>query len=143
MDFKNINNYLNFDKFSNSNSNNNTLENKPRLIEPGVNYFFKNILKNCNKFKQHNYNIAYNISMFILFTTVLGIILYYKYKGHRTSESAYQKNLKDKQYIMSKLVYYNRQNLDNNQKLKNNMITNLPDYSNHPEASLLHKKIYF
>ena len=29
---------------------------------------------------------------------------------------------------MSKLVYYNRQNLENNQKIRNNMITNLPDY---------------
>ena len=49
--------------------------------------------------------------------------------------------MKDKQYIMSKLVYYNRVNLDNQLKIKNNMITNLPDFSNHPEASLLHKKI--
>ena len=50
--------------------------------------------------------------------------------------------MKDKQYIMSKLVYYNRVNLDNQQKIKNNMITNLPDFSNHPEASLLHKNIF-
>lgn len=147
MDFKNINNYLKFNNLGNNSINNSNnryeLENKPRLIEPGVNYFFKNILKNCNRFKQNNYNVVYNISMFSLFIIILSSILYYKYRGHKTTEEAYQKNLKDKQYIMSKLVYYNRQNLDNNQRLKNNMITNLPDYSNHPEASLLHKKIYF
>ena len=44
---------------------------------------------------------------------------------------------------MSKLVYYNKTNIENNPRIKNNMITNLPDYSNHPEAELLHKKIYF
>ena len=51
--------------------------------------------------------------------------------------------MKDNNYIMSKLVYYNRQNIDNQQKIKNNLITNLPNYGNHPEANLLHKKIYF
>jgi hypothetical protein len=81
--------------------------------------------------------------MFIVFASVFFVILYSKYKGNMTIEERYQKNTKDKQYIMSKLVYYNRQNLDNNQKIKNNMITNLPDYSDHPEASTLHKNVYF
>ena len=139
MDFKNINNYLNF-----SNSNNNIENiNKPKLIEPGVKYFFKGVLKECNNYKQKNYNFIYNLSLFLLFFIILGIILFYRYKGNKTSEEKYIKNMKDKQYIMSKLVYYNRVNLDNQQKIKNNMITNLPDFSNHPEASLLHKKIYF
>ena len=44
---------------------------------------------------------------------------------------------------MSKLVYYNRADLENKQRIQNNMITNLPDFNNHPEASLLHRKIYF
>ena len=81
--------------------------------------------------------------MFIVFITVIIIILYSKYKGNMTYQQRYEKNTKDKQYIMSKLVYYNRQNLENNQRIKNNMITNLPDYSDHPEASMLHKNIYF
>ena len=81
--------------------------------------------------------------MLVIFLLILGTILIFKYKGNKTKEEIYQKNLKDKQYIMSKLVYYNRQNLENQQKIKNNMITNLPDYGNHPEASLLHRKIYF
>ena len=81
--------------------------------------------------------------MFILFFSILGIILFYRYKGNKTSQEKYQKNLQDKQYIMSKLVYYNRSNLENQQRVQNNMITNLPDFSNHPEASLLHIKIYF
>ena len=139
MDFKNINNYLNF-----SNSNNNIENiNKPKLIEPGVKYFFKGVLKECNNYKQKNYNFIYNLSLFLLFFIILGIILFYRYKGNKTPQEKYIKSMKDKQYIMSKLVYYNRVNLDNQQKIKNNMITNLPDFSNHPEASLLHKKIYF
>ena len=142
MDFKNINNYLNFNILSNINNSNDNI-NKPKLIEPGVKYFFKGILRECNNYKQKNYNLFYNISLFILFFFILGIILSYKYKGNKTAEEKYQKNLQDKQYIMSKLVYYNRANLENKQRIQNNMITNLPDFSNHPEASLLHKKIYF
>tara|TARA_B100000927_G_scaffold226673_1_gene186377 strand:+ start:16476 stop:16904 length:429 start_codon:yes stop_codon:yes gene_type:complete len=142
MDFKNINSYLNFNNLSNINNSNDNI-NKPKLIEPGVKYFFKGILRECNNYKQKNYNLFYNISLFILFFFILGIILSYKYKGNKTAEEKYQKNLQDKQYIMSKLVYYNRANLENKQRIQNNMITNLPDFSNHPEASLLHKKIYF
>lgn len=141
MDFKNINNYLNFNNYDSNNSYDNI--NKPKLIEPGVKYFFKGILKECHNYKQKNYNLVYNISLFILFFSILGIILFSRYKGNKTSQEKYQKNLKDKQYIMSKLVYYNRANLENQQRIQNNMITNLPDFSNHPEASLLHRKIYF
>ena len=139
MDFKNINNYLNFNNSSDSIDN----INKPKLIEPGVKYFFKGILKECHNYKQKNYSLVYNISLFVLFFSILGIILFYRYKGNKTSQEKYQKNLQDKQYIMSKLVYYNRANLENQQRVQNNMITNLPDFSNHPEASLLHRKIYF
>tara|TARA_Y100000389_G_scaffold181453_1_gene197061 strand:+ start:1390 stop:1815 length:426 start_codon:yes stop_codon:yes gene_type:complete len=141
MDFKNINNYLNLNNSSESNYNNNI--NKPRLIEPGVKYYFKEILKECNNYKQRNFNLVYNISLFILFFSILGIILFYKYKGNKTPQERYQKNIEDKQYIMSKLVYYNRADLENKQRIQNNMITNLPDFNNHPEASLLHRKIYF
>ena len=116
---------------------------KPKLVDNGVKYFFKEILKGCHNYKQNNYNSFYNISMFLLFIVVLGVILYTRYKGNEKSKSYYEKTMKDKEYIMSKLVYYNRQNIDNQQKMRNNMITNLPDYSNHPEANLMHKKVYF
>ena len=139
MDVKNINNYLNFKQ---NNSNNNNLENKPNLIEPGVKYFFTNTLKSCNNYKLKNYNIFYNITCLIIFISILGIILVYRYKS-KTGKNIYEKNRKDKEYIMSKLIYYNRVNLENKKRENNNMITKLPDYNNHPEASLLHRKIYF
>lgn len=138
----NNSNQYNSNQYS-SNQNPNNLKDRPKLVEPGVKYFFKNVLKSCNNFKQNNYNIYYNISLTIIFFLVLGTFLYSRYKGNLTKEEIYQKNLKDKQYIMSKLVYYNKHSLENQQRISNNMITNLPDYGNHPEASLLHRKIYF
>ena len=136
---------MNFEDFNNFSFSKSTNENllKPSLVGGGVKYFMGNALKECNKFKMYNYNLLYNIGMFFLFIIVIGGILFYKYKGNITKEERYNKNIKDKQYIMSKLVYFNKQNLENQQRIKNNMITNLPDFSNHPEANMLHKKIYF
>ena len=121
----------------------NVSTNKPKLVDNGVKYFFREVLKNCHNYRQNNINTFYNITMFVFFVTTLGIILFMRYKGNNMSKKDYDKSMKDKAYIMSKLVYYNRQNIDNQQRLRNNMITNLPDYSNHVEANILHKNLYF
>lgn len=134
-----IANYTNL-QFSKSTNNPTS---KPKLVDNGVKYFLREVLKNCHNYKQKNNNIFYNITMFIVFVIILGIILVTRYKGGSMSKKYYEKSMKDKEYIMSKLVYYNRQNIDNQQRIKNNMITNLPDYSNHVEANLLHKNLYF
>jgi hypothetical protein len=138
---------MNFDIVNYANSqfskSTNVLTDKPKLVDNGVKYFLKEVLKNCHKYKQNNINTFYNITMFIFFILILGIILIMRYKGNSMSKKYYEKSMKDKEYIMSKLIYYNRQNLDNQQKLRNNMITNLPDYGNHVEANLLHKNLYF
>lgn len=140
MDIRNnyLNNSINFTA-----TNNNKNSQNPKLVETHVKHFFKGMLKECNNYKMKNYNLYYNISIFCIFFFGLGITLFYRYKGNMTKEEQYIKNMKDREYIMSKLVYYNRANIENNQRIRNNLITNLPDYSNHPEASLLHKKIYF
>ena len=137
---KNRDDYLNFNiNYSNKIEYNDA----PKLIAPNVNFFFKKILKNCKKIKNNNFNFLYNVGLFVLFLLILIIILLTKYIGGKNLNEKYKKNIKDKEYIMSKLIYYNKVNIENNQRIKNNMITNLPDYSNHPEAELLHKKIYF
>ena len=134
---------MNYLEFTNFKLDKSEATHKPKLVAQGVKFFFKEVLKGCHNYKQSNYNSFFNISMFLFFIVVLGVILFVRYKGNKTSKSYYEKSMKDKEYIMSKLVYYNRQNIDNQQKIKNNMITNLPDYGNHVEANLLHKKIYF
>tara|TARA_X000000368_G_scaffold9761_1_gene7778 strand:- start:210 stop:653 length:444 start_codon:yes stop_codon:yes gene_type:complete len=136
--------YLNFNKSTNMkyyNSNNNDI-NKPKLVEHNVKYFLKGVLKNCNTIKQNNYNFYFNSCLFILFIITFSLILCFKYKGNSTNEELLLKQQKDKEYIMSKLFYYNRVNYDNKQKIRNNMITNLPDFNDHPEASILHNKMF-
>ena len=140
----NILDYTNL-QYNSKNANTNSVNytENPKLVDVSVKLFFKEVLKGCNKYKQANYNTFYNLIMFAAFCVILSILLYTRYKGTRNYKSYYEKTMKDKEYIMSKLVYYNRQNIDNQQKIRNNMITNLPNYNDHPEANLLHKAIYF
>ena len=102
----------------------------------------KNIIKECNfnKFKTNSF--YFNLFAFLFFIAILSIILLLKFKGFNKEKNK-EKKLQEKQYIMSKLIYYNRQNLDNQNRIKNNLITKDLDINNHPEASLLHRKIYF
>ena len=117
--------------------------NKPRLVTENVKNFINFQLKKCSEKKFLENSFFYNSLLFFIFILLLSSTLIFKYKGFKNKQDIYKKNLQDKQYIMSKLIYYNRQNIDNNNRIKNNLITDLPDYSNHPEASLLHRKIYF
>ena len=140
----NILDYTNL-QYNSTKTNSGSINNidNPKLVDVSVKLFFKEVLKGCNKYKQNNYNTFYNLIMFLVFCFILTILLYTRYKGTRNYKSYYEKTMKDKEYIMSKLVYYNRQNIDNQQKIRNNMITNLPNYNDHPEANLLHKSVYF
>jgi hypothetical protein len=140
----NILDYTNL-QYNSTKTNTGSINNidNPKLVDVSVKLFFKEVLKGCNKYKQNNYNTFYNLIMFLMFCFILTILLYTRYKGTRNYKSYYEKTMKDKEYIMSKLVYYNRQNIDNQQKIRNNMITNLPNYNDHPEANLLHKSVYF
>jgi len=63
----------------------------PKLIEPGVSYFFNNILRSCHETKQKYNNVMVNIVLFFLLIFFLFIVLNYR-KNNKT----YIKNLKRK-----------------------------------------------
>ena len=62
---------------------------KPTLVEPGVKYFLKETLKQCNEFKNTYHNYIFNISLGALFFFILGLLLLYKYKGKLFKEFPY------------------------------------------------------
>lgn len=125
--------------------NNNQIlsENMPKLVSVNLKKYIGNKLQECNYKKIKNNNLYFNIFFFIIFILILGSILIFKFKGFKNKNSSYKKQIRDKEYIMSKLIFYNKQNLDNKNRSDNNLINNLSDNNNYPEASLLHRKIYF
>ena len=76
---------------------------KPMLTEPGVKYFINETLKQCRQFKENHQHIIFNIGLLVMFFIILGVLLFYKYKGKLSEEEIEQKDLLKKQYILSKI----------------------------------------
>ena len=109
----------------------------PKLCEPGTKYFMSNMLKECHKFKLQYISFFFNIGMMFLFIAMVGGFLLYRYKGRLTISEVALKNRKKEEYIMSKLQFLSAIRNNNSQ----DMITNLPDWVNNPEAEILRRKI--
>jgi len=95
---------------------------KPRLIEPGAKYFFGSTLKQCHMVKEKYYNYLFNISCFVLFFSILGLILFFKYKGQQNELEKNIKECKKHKYILEKIR--SMKNIQNENSM--NLITNLP-----------------
>lgn len=92
------------------------------LVEPGVKYFLRESLKQCNEIKQKYYNFYFNLGAFLFIVVLVGGILCIKYKGKMTPIEKAMKMNKDKMYILEKL-----KSIPNPHREKN-MITDLPKW---------------
>lgn len=99
---------------------------KPTLVEPGVKYFLRETLKQCNEFKNTYHNYIFNISLGALFFFILGLLLLYKYKGKLTPSEKDMKNREKQQYILSKIKNYQ----DAKRIAQQELITGLPQWEN-------------
>ena len=106
----------------------------PNLIEPGVKYFLNETLKNCNKKRVQYNNNLFNFLLFLAFSTVLGIFLYYKFKSRPTKNDLEEREQQKKYYILSKIKSLNQKAAEERQQ----MITNLPKFES--DYELMHKK---
>ena len=107
---------------------------KPELTEPGVKYFLHKTLKQCHVTRDNFHNMVFNIGLFIAFLIVLGLILFYKYKGKLTPVELAQKNKIKQQYILSKIKNFQESKRIAHQEL----ITGLPNWEN--EYDIIHNK---
>ena len=96
--------------------------NSPMLTEPGVKYFINETLKQCRQFKENHQHIIFNIGLLVMFFIILGVFLFYKYKGKLSEEEIEQKELLKKQYILSKIRNFKDAKIKSQQEL----ITGLP-----------------
>jgi hypothetical protein len=108
---------------------------KPTLIEPGVKYFLSETLKQCRIFKNTYNNMLINISLGIGFLVILGIILFFKYKGKLTPVEKDMKNRQKQQYILSKIQNFQ----ESKQRASQQLITGLPHWDT--EYDVIHRKI--
>ena len=107
-----------------------------KLVEPGVKYFISYSLKQCREFKDKYMNIIFNIVMFVVFILLVTSILIYKYKGKITPVELEIKNRKKQEYIISKL----QQIAHIKKQTSERLITDLPNWSDHPELGILRNR---
>ena len=89
----------------------------PSLVEPNIKGVINYHLKNCQNLKYQYKNLIYNSILLLLLVTVIGLFLYYKYKGN-TRVNRIKQNIKKQEYVLSSLRKY--------QNIKNQPLTNLP-----------------
>ena len=98
---------------------------EPTLIEPSVKKYLFNTLQNCHSTRVNVYFYALNIGVILLFTIIVGVTLYYCYMQKPTEYEKQQKMVRDQEYVMSKIRYYQEQKT-NNEENKYSSISNLP-----------------
>ena len=103
------------------------------LVEPGVKYFISCSLKQCREFKDKYMNVVFNIGMLVFLILFISGILIYKYKGKITHVEMEIRNRKKQEYIVSKL----QQIAVIKKQTSERLITDLPNWSDHPELGIL------
>lgn len=78
----------------------------PRLIEQGAHNYIQEALKICHNNRIQIYSYALNIGVLVIFLAIAGTTLYYCYKRKPTPYELRQKMLKDQDYVLSKIRYY-------------------------------------
>jgi len=90
----------------------------PSLVEPTIKYVLNNQLTMIKKNNEYNKNILFNLFLFVLLISIIGITLNLKYKGKQDIISQQIKENKKKNYILSNLRKY--------QNMKSQPLTNIP-----------------
>lgn len=90
----------------------------PSLVEPTIKYVLNHQLSNIKQSNERKKNIIFNLGLFILLISIVGITLKLKYKGKQDIVAQQINEDKKKNYILSNLRKY--------QSMKAQPLTNIP-----------------
>jgi len=96
----------------------------PRLIEPNARAFFQSKLEVCHSNRVKIYMTALNVGILLFVVFIFGGYLYYCYKNKPTAEERNQQMIRDQQYVLSKIRYYQHQKAKHDEMMSD--MTNLP-----------------
>ena len=89
----------------------------PQLVEPNIVNIMKHQLNECNKQKLIRNTIKFNLIAGAIIIFIICVILYIKYKGKQDTRTMNERENKKRDYILSKLQFY--------QKIKTKEFTNM------------------
>lgn len=99
----------------------------PRLIENGASLYLQNTLQNCHETRTNFYYYFLNLSVLALFIIIVGFTLYYCYNNKLSDYDKQQRLLKDQEFIVSKIRYFQEENHKNREQTSS-FIGDLPSF---------------
>jgi len=78
----------------------------PKLIDVGAMNYMYSALRSCHENRVKIYYYSLNIGVFIAFSLVVGLALYYCYRNKPTPYERHQKMMRDQEYVLSKIRFY-------------------------------------
>lgn len=97
----------------------------PKLIDTHSLKYFQDVLKKTHETKVKFHSIMLNLFILLAVLAVFGGCIYYKYKTKRTPEEDRYKLVKEYDYVLSRIRFFQEQ--EHKMKQSENLITNLPD----------------
>lgn len=94
------------------------MNSNPILVEPNIKYIMNMQLNTCKQYKFIQNSGVLNTILFMFLCSLLGFILFIKYKGKQDVRSFIERDNKKKKYILSKLQTF--------QRIKAKEYTNIP-----------------
>jgi hypothetical protein len=91
---------------------------RPVLVEQSIINIMNEQLVICNKNKFMKNSLLFNLGGFLIIILIISIILYIKYKGKQDFKTIKDRENKKRNYILSKLKFY--------QNIKTKEFTNIP-----------------
>ena len=82
----------------------------PKLIDSTALYYLDGALKKSHTIRIKYHRIIWNVGIVCMFGFLLGVFLYYRYTTRPTQKEANYKLIKDQEYVLSKIRYFQEQN---------------------------------
>jgi len=82
----------------------------PKLIDTSAVQYLDSALKKSHEVRIKYHRIMWNVGIVGVFFVILAAVLYYRYKTRPTPEEANYKLIKDQEYVLSKIRFFQEQN---------------------------------
>jgi hypothetical protein len=102
------------------------IQSVPRLIDSNTRSFAHYALQKCHENRVYLVTICMNVAILVVFVVVFGLALYYCRKRKLTPEEEYYKMMRDQEYILAKIRFYQNDVLKPEQLKSAAPITHLP-----------------
>ena len=82
----------------------------PKLIDTSALHYLDGALKKSHEIRIKYHRILFNFGLVFVFFFIVGAVLYYRYTNKPTSAEADYKLIKDQEYVLSKIRFFQEQN---------------------------------